>query len=496
MARLGIPPIAQYQPGVMTGAWSDTITTSKYDPNAGTLTLTIRKGVGFAARIVGIYSSATNTLCAVDVSLLDMPDALVVARINRLLQGLDAPRIETYHRTGRLVWRTKGQAIDVQRGAGFAGIDGQPYGAASAWRWNVTLPNPGNVSPAPVIAPIVAPTPQPVAPVATPTIATPEPETAPAVTPEPVVAPTPKVKVTPAQADTDAMGLFEYPQRSTTDEIITDPRDKEQLRIAWAKLESGKVSTVALVGPAGTGKTSLLDDLAADKGVGIYTVDGMGMTSFSDWVGRVDIVTDPATKQTVTRFIFSAFMQAIRKGGPYDGKRRIVRIDEVNRSESGGALNALMPILQAGRIYIPEANETVYIDRNILWAFTMNRGSAYASTVTLDAALVDRMQRWVRLDYLPEADETALVVKRTGIGQEDAARLVRTARQIREIAARGEITTGVSTRRVLEAAESVVLGSKVADAAEYCWANAYGDEGGNESERGLIVLAIKSVLGA
>jgi MoxR-like ATPase len=266
--------------------------------------------------------------------------------------------------------------------------------------------------------------------------------------------------------------------------------DRKRIAVSWARHAAGHPTTLALVGPAGTGKTSALWDVAADKGIGVFQFDCAGATNTSDWFGST--VLDGQG----TRFAYSSFIEAIRVDGDYGDEPRMVILDELNRSETTAALNALMSILTQYRVYIPEAGETIEVSRNVFFAATMNRGSAYSGTVSLDAALVERLMGWVRLDFLPEADEVTLAVKRTSISPEDAARLVKAARQVRDIAARGEVRKAVSTRMVLNACSFVVAGMTVGEAAMMTWADSYDDEGDSESERGIVTMAIKSVLGA
>jgi MoxR-like ATPase len=490
MAKLGIFPLDVFIPGRSTAQWTDAITdASEIAP--GTLRLAIkqpghvRSAALTEAVIDAVYSSTTNALIDVKVTLKVVPSPLTVARINRLLTGLDAPRLETYFRTGTLVWRMPGTPRQVQQGSNLFGIEGRLD--AAGWAWYIT---------APYLT--VAPTPAPVAPIASPTIAPQEPDEDPFTWSDgPVSAPVAPMKVTvaPSKADEDVLGLFEYPQQP--DRIHTSADITKRLDAAWQRQQRGKRTVVALVGPAGTGKTSILDTLAADKGVGIFTFDAMGATSFADWVGQKDIVATPDGTGTITTFTPSSFITAIDAEGPYKGQQRIVRIDEVNRGETGAALNALMPILAQGRLFIPEANRTVFIDPAVMFTFTLNRGSAYSGTVTLDAALEDRVNLWIRLDYLPVDEEIALLDERCGLDAEQARPLVEAAVQVREIAARGEIAKGVSHRKVLDAADFVAAGTlTAAEAAEACWVDGYPDEGGEHGDRARVLLAIRSKLGA
>jgi MoxR-like ATPase len=408
----------------------------------------------------------------VEVVLAAGVDSKVAARVNRLLDGIPgAPRVETYFRTGTMMVRTKGAPTHLP--------------------CRFTLPVP------PLSQVGAAPSPVAVAPTF---VAPPAPQVS---EPNPPVVPQREgnggsIRVQPAVDSGSKCGcpqggcLFTYPDRSKANRIITDKVTKAALKAAITKHRSGSRSTVALVGPKGTGKTELVWDLAAAEGLGLFVFDGAGAASFSDWTGTTALITESG--QTVTRFIPSSFIEAIRVDGPHGDEERLVLVDELNRAELSGALNALMPILSAGSLYIPETGQTVRVSRNVIFMFTMNRGAVYSATITLDAALADRVQCWVRTAYLPEDEEVQLVNQRTGLKVEDAARLVRVGRRIRDVAERGEIDDGVSTRRILVAAEMVVAGMSLRDSAEVCWANGYSDDGGAQGQRGIVMTAIEAAL--
>ena len=479
MAKLGILPLNQYVVGASTLPWSDGLTSTSWD----SITRTIRTTVGYSnGALIEVRVDAGGNADQVTAALDQGMDSLVAARVNRLLHGMGFPRVEKYQRTGAFVARLDGQPSPVPC---VIRTDRDVYGNWTAKNVGATPAAPlAPQAPAPAPAPVQTPTPPPA----------PAPE--PAATVEAAPAPEPAVQALRVAVEAkpeDPSGLFYFPARATTDSIITTPLNSKVLRAAWTQHAGGERAAVALVGPAGTGKTSIVDDLAAEYGVGVFNFDAAGASSFVDWTGTTALTTDE-DGNTVTRFVPSSFTEAIRADGPYGDTPRIVRVDEVNRAETGGALNALMPILSQASLYIPETGQTVPVSHAVFFAFTLNRGSAYAGTVTLDAALADRMQAWIMLDYLSQEDEADLLVRRTGVAPEVALQLVKTAHQVREIASRGEITTGVSTRRVLQAGRLVQQGLSARESAEYCWANAYADEGGAEGERGLVMLAINSAL--
>ena len=448
MAKLAIKPILE--------AGSDADLTDGLVSIVSASSDLITLSVGNEATVTGILQS--DIYVGFRVIIEADADSKTASRLNKLLAGTGFPKVEKYHRNGQMMVRTKGAPTPVP-----CVIDG--VDSASGYAWTVvSTPTPTTPAPAPETTPEAAPEPEAPAPEA--------------------------IKVAPVKTGA-ARDLFRVPSKATTHDIVTSKSNRDVLQAAWDLHQKGQPATVMLEGPAGTGKTSIVDDFASKQGVGVFVFDGAAAASWADWTGST-ILTD-GEKGTTTKFAQSSFIEAIRADGPHAGVNRIVLVDEVNRAESAAANNALMPILSQLRLFIAEANETVHVDPAVMFVFTMNRG--YRGTTALDEALADRMWTTIRMDYLDKDDEVALVTSRTGITPEQAEPLVNVARQVRDVASRGELDEAVSTRSVLQAAHFVSVGMTLTAAAEYCWANAFEARGDSDSDRSIVLTAIKAVLG-
>lgn len=449
--------------------------------------------------------------------LIGAPSPTTVQRINTLFSGFAS--IKHYHRVNgpavRLEYRGRG-SYEPLRGlySAFRAAGGDPVGVpwnhgtpAEPWRGpdtrsvtshglHIYVPSavgapapaaPAPAAPAPKPAPAVPFVPAP--PIPAPAV--PAPAVSAPVAPAPKPAPAPVAAVIPGTRMADPLGLFRFPAPGSTASVVLDPEVSRNLDLLWRMHANGSRQTLALVGPTGTGKTSLVYDLAARNGVGVFTFDAAGAREFGDWVGSTHL------RDGRTEFLPSGFLQAIDADGPYAGKPRIVLIDEVNRAESSGALNALIPVLHGfGSLYVPEMGRSIAVDPTVMVAMTANRGSAYAGTVSMDLALADRVTAWVRLNGLDAAAEVTLLQSRTGVSEEQATLLHRVAVQVRLAAERGEVIDGggVSTRRLLSAAEKVAAGFTLYDAACITWLDSYSDEGGSSSERAVVLAAIDATL--
>jgi MoxR-like ATPase len=500
--RLSFAPLIGVTPNSRTATHNLRVT-SVWEPaiHACRWYIANAQGATQAAKVTAMWDVTSASWGVASVDIASVADSVTAAHLNRLMVGTGLPRLEGAGK-GVIVMRWPGKPL---------GLPLTVNGNLATHLWTLgsgasalqtptpppSLPTPPPPPPqAPVLAPPVGPS--IVAPVLA-AIDVPEhhdPRPEPEPEPEPI-------RIVPAAipAASGTCGcpvgacVFEYPDPKALDPIIVTTENAAILTAALAKHAKGLPTRVILTGPTGTGKTELVRDIAANAGIPLHVFDGAGANTFDDWFGTVGLIPAPDGHGAITEFLPSAFLQAIRADGPHGDERRIVLVDEVNRAASSGALNALMGILTAHRVSIPAAaGKTFPVSRNVLFMFTMNRGSQYGGTVTLDAALADRMQTWVRTEYLDNATEAGLVRSRTGISEDAAGVLVTLATQIRAIADRGEVRQGISTRKVLDAAQAVACGLTLRLAAESTWANAYDDEGAADSERGIVLTSIRATL--
>ena len=392
------------------------------------------------------------------------PDNSALQRINRLLDG-SGFRLRTYHRAGN--------ALRMHGAGTYATLPGV-VGLDTAGGWSYFPAAGPAVDAKPARKPAPAPEPTPAAPEADE--ATPAPEA---------------VRLPDAIATPPADDLMQRPAPESTEDIKVKADTRDGLDRLWDLHASGKRQVLALIGPTGTGKTSLVYSLAARKGVGVFNFDCAGAREFSDFVG----VTHLKGEETV--FVPSTLLQVIDADGDYAGQDRIVNLDEITRAETSGALNALIPMLHGfRRINVPEANRSYEVDPKVMFTMTANRGAQYAGTVGMDLALANRVTAWVKMDYADGSTEASLLVERAGVGKDEAQRLVSAADRIRKMAERGELPEGggVSTRLLIEAGIKVAAGFTLHEAATWTWVGNYPDEGGTGSEAAQVQSAIDYTL--
>jgi nitric oxide reductase NorQ protein len=283
----------------------------------------------------------------------------------------------------------------------------------------------------------------------------------------------PKAKVTRTKSASAVPGL-DIPKSDPTFVI------ERNLRLFLSALrrmaeDSENVMNTLLVGPQGCGKTSVAYEFAAKAGLPLLKMNCPLVREPRDWFGakRVEngsIVWDKAL-----------FAEAVKHGNV------VIVLDELTRA-TPNVLNSLLPLLDHTRTsYIEEAKENLVVGPNTFFFATANIGQQFSGTYKLDAALQDRFGAIVECSFLGTEDETQLLVKRTGIEEEIANRLVRIANLVRNEnqSTTGRLTETISTRVLLDLA---TLYTKVKEPAfKFTILPKFSAENGKQSERAQVM---------
>lgn len=211
---------------------------------------------------------------------------------------------------------------------------------------------------------------------------------------------------------------------------------------------------VMLVGPTGSGKTTAVKNMAYALGWPLSRINFSGDTRASDVLGEKTIEVDPATGQSVIRWVDGVIPDAKRNG-------RILLLDEIDACPPEIAF-VLQSLLEKGHPLTLTGNNGEVVTqecegpglRIFATANTVGKGDSsgiYAGTRNQNAAFLDRFLV-KRVGYLPKAAEIE-VLTAAGVGKGEAERLVEVARVVREGAARGDTTETFSTRRLVMLAD-------------------------------------------
>lgn len=297
-------------------------------------------------------------------------------------------------------------------------------------------------------------------------------------------------------------GTIKLPERlaasgaSYIDMLLADkknalPKDKDGFHVderTWKILLENlyRRRNTMLIGPSGSGKTEVIK-LLCDRTGTPYTIIQMGSITdpTEQLIGKMDI--DSLTGGTV--FDYAEFALAIQRPG-------VIILDEINRIPKNGE-NTIYGCLDRTR-ELPAAGakssdcRTIKVHPDCCFFATANIGAQFTGTKEIDEALNTRFLK-VEMDYMSISDEQKILMSRTGVGREEAKNIAFVAHNVREMAAKGDIQTSISTRETLTCAELVADGFSQLEAMELVFLPLY-DAGCGHSDPTSERMQIKNVI--
>lgn len=212
---------------------------------------------------------------------------------------------------------------------------------------------------------------------------------------------------------------------------------------------------VLLVGETGTGKTTLVRELAEKQNKVCHRFSLNGSTTVEEIVGFKTI------KGGSVQFQDGLLIDAMKKGD-------WVVFDEINAAlpEVLFCLHSLLDddrkvtILEdEGRVVRPHADFRFFA--------TMNPTRTYAGTKEMSKAMLSRFGVVLHVEQLPPNIEQQ-ILEDIGAKSNDAARLVHIARKIREMHSKEEVGMVCSMRELISCATLIQAGLTMGDVVEKC----------------------------
>jgi cobaltochelatase CobS len=213
-------------------------------------------------------------------------------------------------------------------------------------------------------------------------------------------------------------------------------------------MESKKV---CLTGHMGCGKTSLVEQMAAQIGNPVIRVNMNGQTTIADFVGFWTV------KGGETVWVDGALPLAMRRG-------YWLIIDEIDFAEAQ-ILSVLNPVTEKdGKLFLKEKGHEIIVphEKFRLFATANTVGimeayrHLYQGANILNKALLDRF-RVYHVDYLPATQEATVLSKTVnGIPVEAAQVLVKLANQVREAFNKEELSSTFSLRQLIDWGEMLM----------------------------------------
>ncbi|CAI9831694.1 MAG: AAA family ATPase [Nitrosopumilus sp.] len=237
---------------------------------------------------------------------------------------------------------------------------------------------------------------------------------------------------------------------------------------------------VLVIGPKGTGKTSLVRDFAARTGSSLESVN------FSLRTREGHLVGSKTVRDGSVEFEEGVLPRSMRAGG-------MLYLDEMNAAEADVLLRLDEALDDRRQLVLKEAGGQTVRAADGWFVIASINPLSHGGTKELPPQLLSRFPVRIGLEYPPEDVEMEIIGRHVPGCGEEARAGVRLANSLREAAAAEELLYSPSMRETIAFARLVAGGMRPRGAADLVFGNVYAQWGG--IERRKVGDVITSVFG-
>jgi len=228
---------------------------------------------------------------------------------------------------------------------------------------------------------------------------------------------------------------------------------------------------VLIIGPKGTGKTSLVRGFAKNKNVNLESINFSLRTRESHLVG-----TKTLTDGTVS-FDEGLLVKSMREGN-------ILYLDEINSAEADVLLRLDEALDDRRQIVLKESTGEVVKAKEGWFVIATINPLTHSGTKELPPQLLSRFPVRIRLEYPPEEIELEIVKKHvSGKHESDLIRGIKMANTLRQAAAVEELFYSPSLRETIAFGKLLDSDVPAKEAAEIIFGNVYTQWGNIEYQK-------------
>ena len=238
-----------------------------------------------------------------------------------------------------------------------------------------------------------------------------------------------------------------------------------------------------IIGPKGTGKTTLVRKFASKMKKELYSVNFSLRTRESHLIGSKTL-----DKGDVS-FVEGILVKSMRDGS-------LLYLDELNAAEPDVLLRLDEALDDRRQLVLKEAEGQIINASNSWFVIATINPLSHVGTKELPPQLLSRFPVRVRLDYPPEDVELQIIKQHATIDNSktnDVKDAIKLARSLREAAAVEELYYSPSLRETIAFAKLLNKDLAPKEAAEIVFANAYDQWG--EVEYRKVMDMITSIFG-